>query len=405
MVYDGSPAVDLLPEQAIGRARYMARTPIRVAEPLLDGNERTYVLDCLESTWISSRGKYIEQFEDLVANFCSTQHAIATNNGTTALHLALAALGIGPGDEVIVPTLTYIASVNAIRYCGATPVFVDSLPHQLTLDPGHVAARVTSRTRGILTVPLYGHPVEMNAIQAIAHRHGLFVIEDAAEALGARYHGQPVGSLADCTVFSFFGNKIITTGEGGMIVTSNADLASRMRFLRGQAVSPDKNYWHTDIGFNYRMTNVAAAIGCGQMERIDSHLERRQQVAGWYFHDLSDLQDHLLLPEASAGCHHCYWMYSVILDSSAPIVRDELMQMMAAQGIETRPIFYPVHQMPPYAEPLGSYPVAESQAARGISLPTHGRLTEADVLYVAESLAKAMNSHAQLSPALRRHAA
>jgi perosamine synthetase len=381
------------------------RTPIRVAEPVLDGNERAYVLDCLDSTWISSRGKYIEQFESMVAEFCGVQHGVAANNGTTALHLALAALGVGPGDEVIVPTLTYIASVNAIRYCGATPVFVDSLSPSLTLDPSHVASRITPRTRGILTVPLYGHPVDMDALHALATRHGLFLLEDAAEALGARYRNQSVGSLADATVFSFFGNKIITTGEGGMIVTGNPELAGRMRFLRGQAVSPEKNYWHTDVGFNYRMTNIAAAIGCGQMERIEAHLARRQQVARWYTQALRNHAELVQLPEAGPHCHHCYWMYSIVLQSSQPGLRDAVMQQMAGENIETRPVFYPVHLMPPYAQPSGSYPMAESLAARGISLPTHGRLTEQEVQFVAQALVEAVSSQAKQPAPARRHAA
>ncbi len=260
----------------------MRRSAIRVAEPLLNGNERAYVLDCLDSTWISSRGKYIERFERSVADFCGVEHAVATNNGTTALHLALVAQGIGPGDEVIVPTLTYIASVNAIRFCGATPVFVDSVGPQMTLDPQHVEDRITAKTRGIVTVPLYGHPVDIAAIEGIAGRRGLFVVEDAAEAMGAKVQGRRVGAWGDCATFSFFGNKIITTGEGGMIVTNNSSLAQRMRFLRGQAVSSERCYWHTDVGFNYRMTNVAAAIGCAQMEQIEDHLERRQRVARQY---------------------------------------------------------------------------------------------------------------------------
>jgi perosamine synthetase len=378
---------------------------IRVAEPVLNGNERNYVLDCLESSWISSRGKYIEQFEEAVAGFCGAEYAVATNNGTTALHLALVAHGIGPGDEVIVPTLTYIASVNAIRFCGATPVFVDSVGPQMTLDPQHVAARVTARTRGVVTVPLYGHPVDITAIEQIARRHGLFVVEDAAEALGASICDQRVGAWGDCATFSFFGNKIITTGEGGMIVTRNERLAQRMRFLRGQAVSPDRSYWHTEVGFNYRMTNVAAAIGCAQMECIDDHLQRRQRVAQWYHERLSGHGEHVLLPAAADGCHHCYWMYSVILSPARQIARDTVIQALAERGIETRPVFYPVHWMPPYREPQGSYPVAESLAQNGISLPTHGKLTEADVDYVCQQLIHVLQELAGQTDSRKRRAA
>lgn len=363
----------------------MGRQPIRVAEPILDGNERSYVLDCLDSTWISSRGKYIEQFEAMVAAYCGVGHAVATNNGTTALHLALVALGVGPGDEVIVPTLTYIASVNAIQYCGATPVFVDSLAPSMTLDPVDVTRKITPRTRGIVSVPLFGHPVEWHALQEVATRHQLFVLEDAAEALGSSYAGRMTGAWGTCATFSFFGNKIITTGEGGMVVTDDAQLAARLRLLRGQAVSPERCYWHNEVGYNYRMTNVAAAIGCGQMERIANHLARRQQVARWYFQHLEAHRDLLLLPDQAANCHHCYWMYSIVVKDS-DVDRNQVMSQMAATGIETRPIFYPVHWMPPYQEPVGGYPVAEFHSSHGISLPTHGKLSEEDVAYVCEQL-------------------
>ncbi len=370
----------------------MRRSPIRVAEPVLDGNERAYVLDCLDSTWISSRGKYIERFEAMVAEFVGVRHAIATNNGTTALHLALAALGIGPGDEVIVPTLTYIASVNAIRYCGATPVFVDCSSPSLALDPQQVEEKITSRTRGIVPVPLYGHPVDWTALSELADQFQLSVVEDAAEALGARFQDRPVGAWGTCATFSFFGNKIITTGEGGMVVTDDAELAARLRLLRGQAVSPDRCYWHNEVGFNYRMTNVAAAIGCAQMEKIDDHLARRQQVASWYFSALDGHRDLFLLPDSAPNAHHCYWMFSVVMRSAISASRDDLISQLAECGIETRPIFYPVHWMPPYQEAVGTYPVAEYHSRRGISLPTHGRLTEEDVRYVSEQLVRLARS-------------
>ncbi|MBJ44902.1 MAG: aminotransferase DegT [Planctomycetaceae bacterium] len=370
----------------------MRRKTIRVAEPVLDGNERDYVLDCLDSTWISSRGKYIERFESAFAEFCEVPYAVATNNGTTALHLALAAHNVGPGDEVIVPTLTYVASVNAVRYCGATPVLVDCQGPSLALDPDQVAAKVNPRTRGIVTVPLYGHPVEIDRIESIADRHRLFVVEDAAEALGARYRNRPTGSWGDCATFSFFGNKTITTGEGGMVVTSNPALAERLRLLRGQAVSSDRAYWHTEVGFNYRMTNIAAAIGCAQLERIDELLQRRQQIAAWYNEELGS-QGHLVhTPHVATHCQHSYWMYSILLNREFEVHRDALINQLAERGIETRPMFYPVHLMPPYREPDGRYPHAESFATRGVSLPTHGRLTRDDVHYTCQQLVSALTN-------------
>ena len=360
---------------------------IRVAEPCLDGNEEQYVLDCLRSSWISSRGKYIEQFEEMVASFCGVRHAVATNNGTTALHLALAAHGLRPGDDVLVPSLSYIASANTIHYCHATPVFVDSCTANMTIDPDALGRALTPRTRGIVTVPLYGHPVDLAPILDFAERHGLFVIEDAAEALGARYRGQPIGSLGDCATFSFFGNKIITTGEGGMVVTDDSKLADRLRLLRGQGVSPTRRYWHIDVGFNYRMTNICAAIGCAQMEQIDLHLNRRREVAGWYFDELSRLRDYLVLPQEASWAHHCYWMFTVQLTRRAVRSRDEVIAVLDEKGIETRPVFYPMHTMPPYEHLPADCPVAEQLAATGISLPTHAKLTQADVKTVCHELA------------------
>lgn len=378
---------------------------IHVAEPCLDGNEKIYVMDCLESSWISSRGKYIEQFEEMVADFCSAKHAVATNNGTTALHLALASLGICPGDEVIVPTLSYIASANAVRYCGATPVFVDCCMPHLTLDPAQVVAKITNKTRAIMSVPLYGHPVDLGPLLEIAEEYGLFVVEDAAEALGAKYRGRPVGSLGTCVTFSFFGNKIITTGEGGMIVTQDGDLANRLRLLRGQGVSPTRRYWHTEVGFNYRMTNICAAIGCAQMERIDYHLSRRREVADWYFEALKFHDDIFVLPYQAAWAHHCYWMFTLTMRDHVGVQRDAVIQAMERRGIETRPVFYPMHSMPPYQYDTNRYPVADRYALRGISLPTHAGLSRVDVdLVCRELMASIQEVSSQIETSLPRAA-
>lgn len=378
---------------------------IRVAEPCLDGNEKRYVMDCLESSWISSRGKYIEQFEQMVGDFCGAAYAVATNNGTTALHLALAALGVEPGDEVIVPTVSYVASANAIRYCGARPVFVDScLPH-LTLDPQQLAKQITPKTRGIITVPLYGHPVHLDPVLQFAREHDLFVVEDAAEALGAKYCGRPIGSLGTCVTFSFFGNKIITTGEGGMVVTQDRELADRLRLLRGQGVSPTRRYWHTDVGYNYRMTNICAALGCAQMERIDYHLSRRQELADWYFEGLKSQEEVLVLPRQEAWAHHCYWMFTVTLRDGVNVDRDMLIDSMERRGIETRPVFYPIHWMPPYQREGGVFPIADRYAPRGISLPTHAGLQRKDVDLVCRELIASMREVAVPAKTERARAA
>jgi perosamine synthetase len=361
---------------------------IRVAEPVLDGNEGKYVMNCLEENWISSRGKYIDAFESLIAEYCGTKHAIVTNNGTTSLHLALSAMGISEGDEVIMPTLSYVATANAAAYCGATPVFVDCEPDFFSMNPSKIEQAITPRTRAIMTVPLYGHPVDMDSIQEIAERHGLAVIEDSAESLGAEYKGRRVGSLALCSSFSFFGNKTITTGEGGAITTDNDELATRMRYLRGQAVDPQRNYWHKDVGFNYRMTNIAAAIGVAQAERLPIHVERRREVASWYRDALWSHQSYLQLPKQAEWAKHSYWMYTVLIRDASMALRDSMIHELATLGVETRPVFYPIHTMPSHFRDE-QHPVSERCSYSGLNLPTHGRMKPADVEYVSESLRKA----------------
>ncbi len=369
----------------------MKQPQIRVAEPVLDGCEAQYVLECIQDTWISSRGKYVDRFEAMLAEYCQVREAVVTNNGTSALHLALAACGIGRDDEVILPTLTYVATANAVRYCNAIPVFVDSEPDFLNVDVDRLERAITPRTKAIMTVPLYGHPVDFDPIQQIADRHGLMVIEDSAEALGAKYRGRQVGSLAKCSTFSFFGNKLITTGEGGAVTTDDPELANRLRFLRGQGVDPERRYWHPEIGFNFRMTNVAAAIGVAQMERIDEHTRRRKQVAKWYFERLQDSEHLLQLPHAAEWADHSYWMYTILRRPDVQVDRDEWMAELAQAGIETRPVFYPIHWMPPYRRFTGHFPVADDCSARGINLPTHGKLTESEVDYVCEQVVSAVH--------------
>jgi perosamine synthetase len=351
----------------------------------LSGNEKKYVNECLDTTWISSAGKFITEFEHAFAKVAGTKHAIAVNNGTTALHLALVALGIGPGDEVIVPTLTYIASANAIKYTGATPAFVDSCADTLNLDPQAVEAAITPRTKAIMPVHLYGHPADMTAINKIAAAHNLLVIEDAAEAHGATVNGKPVGSIGDVGVFSFFGNKIVTTGEGGAVTTDDDDLAAHLRILRGQGMDPKRRYWFPIIGFNYRMTNIEAALGLAQLEQFDDFVSRRDAIGARYNELLADVPN-LELPVERDDCRRVTWCYTVIVSDFDAAKRDELMALMAADGIETRPVFYPLHVMPPYYSSV-SYPVAEHLGAAGLSLPTHLSLSDEDLQAVASSLA------------------
>jgi len=364
---------------------------ISVAEPRLVGNERDYVLDCLDSNWISSNGKYIGAFEASFARFCGVKHAIATSNGTTALHLALVALGVGPGDEVLVPTVTYIATANAVRYCGAVPVLVDVDETTMTVCPRDLERRITPRTRGIIPVHLYGHPADMGAIDAIARRHDLFVVEDAAEAHGATYRGRPVGSLGRCGVFSFFGNKIVTTGEGGMVTTDDDELATLLRLYRGQGMDPTRRYWFPVVGYNYRMTNIEAAIGLGQMEGIAAELSLRAALARSYDVALAPLGARLVLPSPAPWATPVTWMYTVYLREGGEEARDGVMRDLDALGIETRPVFYPMHVLPPYRQE-SSFPVADTWAARGINLPTHTRLRQDDVARIADALTHALGS-------------
>lgn len=368
------------------------RPLIPVAAPVFAGREKEYVADCMESGWISSGGKYVELFEAAFAEFCGVRHAIACCNGTAALHVALVALGVGPGDEVIVPTLTFVATANAVTYCGAKPVFVDSEPQTWNLDPAQVEAKITPRTKGIIPVHLYGHPADMDALRPLARRHGLFILEDAAEAHGALYKNQPVGSLGDVAAFSFYGNKIIATGEGGMVTTNDDAIAARVRLLHGQGMDTERRYWFPVVGYNYRMMNLPAAIGLAQLERADWHTSRRREVAETYRRFLRDVSS-LSWQAESEWARHAYWMFTVVLGDRSPLSRDGLMARLYESGVETRPVFYPVHQLPPYRDAARGeeFPVAEGLARRGVSLPTWAGLTPGDLNYVCERLRECLS--------------
>ncbi len=359
---------------------------IPIACPQFRGNEMKYVKECLETTWISSIGRFIPQFEHEFARFCDSNHAISANSGTSALHLALLGMGVQPEDEILIPTLTFVATANAVKYCGARPILIDVEPRTMNIDPQRIEEKITPRTRGMIVVHLYGHPANMDPILEIAKRRGLFVIEDAAEAHGALYKGRKVGGLADIGTFSFFGNKIMTTGEGGMVTVGNENLRDRIQLFRGQGMDPNRRYWFPQVGYNYRMTNIQAAIGLAQLEQIDSHLACYRQVAEWYRRYLAPLADFITLAFEEPWAHHVYWMFNVILRPKVRIERDQFMAKLSEQGIETRPVFYPMHVMPPFRDTQSSYPVADALAQNGISLPTHVALTEEDVSYIADRI-------------------
>jgi perosamine synthetase len=344
----------------------MSKNSIPIYQPDLGGNVKQYVNECLDTSWISSRGRFVAEFEERFAERIGVQHAASVCNGTVALHLALVALGIGPGDEVLVPTLTYIASVNAIAYTGATPVFVDSVRSTWQMDPEDVRRNITPRTRAIMAVHLYGQSCDMQSLVDIAREHRLFLVEDCAEAFGTMYNGQHVGTFGDISTFSFFGNKTITTGEGGMVVTNDKTLNERTRHFKGQGLAAHREYWHDVVGFNYRMTNIAAAIGLAQLERADEFIGNKRELAVRYAAGLEGLP--VELHREAPGTVHSYWMVSILVQR--PEDRDPLRAHLAADGIETRPLFYPVHTMPMYARSYRKHAVAEDLAWRGINLPS-----------------------------------
>lgn len=354
---------------------------IPVYRPFIGETEKRYVNEALDSTWISSRGVFLDRFEKEFPAFLGAEHGVATCNGTVSLHLALVALGIGAGDEVIVPTFTYIASVNAIHYTGATPVFVDSDRDTWNLDPRLIEDLITERTKAVMVVHLYGQPADMDPIMEIARRRGLAVIEDAAEAHGALYRGRAVGTIGTASSFSFFGNKIITTGEGGMVVTNDANLADACRHLRGQGVSSTRTYWHDVVGFNYRMTNIAAAIGVAQLERVRDVLDRKRHIAERYASNLASVES-VTLQHQPDWAENVWWMVSVLVE---PARRDDFMAFLKEEGVDTRPFFHPAHTMPMYPSER-SFPVAEYLGSAGVNLPSYPGLADEEIDFVCEAI-------------------
>jgi perosamine synthetase len=353
---------------------------IPVAAPDLGGNEERYAVEAIRSTWVASTGPFVDRFEADFSRLCGTRFAIPIVNGTAALHLCLVALGAGPGDEVIMPSLTYVATANSAMYQGATPVFVDVDPETWCVDPALVEAAVTPRTRGIVAVHLYGHPADMDALNAIAERHGLWVIEDAAEAHGATYKGRPVGGLATLGAFSFYGNKLLTSGEGGAIVLDDPNLEARLRLYRGQGMDPTRRYFFPVIGYNYRLTNVACAILCAQIERFEEMTASRERIYRAYREGLAGIPGIKFQPSAH-WAHVAPWLFSITVESDAfGRTRDELAAALDKQSIETRPFFMPVHELPPYAGlPTRELPETRRLANTGVNLPTSSRLALSDV--------------------------
>jgi perosamine synthetase len=359
---------------------------IALAAPDLQGREEEYVVQAVRSTWISSTGEFINRFEKDFSVMAGTGQTVAVCNGTVALHLALLALDVRPGDEVLVPSLTYIATANAVRYVGAEPVFVDVDPETWCIDPKLLEASITRRTKGIIAVDLYGHPADMDAINRIAAVHGLWVVEDAAEAHTALYKGRPTGGLAKIGSFSFFGNKIFTCGEGGALTLNDPGLALRIRTLRGQGMDPDRRYFFPVTGYNFRLTNVACAILCAQIERKDEILAKRRNVFTGYRQRLSNIPGIGFQPVAPWAVP-APWMFCLTVDHvQYGHTRDELMAYLKENGVDSRPFFIPLHTLPPFRQESlqrkEALPVTDRLAAAGFNLPTHAGLTESDLDYI-----------------------
>lgn len=364
---------------------------IPVCEPTLTGNELKYVTDCIKTNWISSSGKYIEQFEKIFSEFCNVDYGIACSNGTVALHLAIESLGIGKGDEVIIPAFTMIATANAVIYSGARPVLVDSEKGTWNINPKLIEEKITKNTKAIMVVHTYGHPCNMDPIIRIAKKHSLKVIEDAAEAHGAEYKGRRVGSLSDVAAFSFYGNKIITTGEGGMVVTNDKKIAERAKVLRNHAFI-EPRFLHKEVGFNYRMTNIQAAIGVAQMEYANKLVNARITHAKLYNRLLKGVNG-ITLPPEKEWAKNVYWMYGLLIEEEFGLTKDKVMKNLYEKGIDTRSFFYPMHKQPVFKrdderfpDTTGSYPVSEDIYNKGFYLPSGSSLTEEQIKTVANAL-------------------
>lgn len=378
---------------------------IPVCKPWLPGNERKYVLDTIDTNWISSAGSYIKRFEEGFANFCGVEYAVCCSSGFAALHLACAALGLKEGDEVIVPTFTMIACTNAIILTGAKPVFVDSDKETYNINADKIEEKITKNTKAIMVVHIYGHPCDMDKIMKIAKRHNLYVIEDCAEAHGAEYKGKKVGSFGDVGCFSFYSNKILTTGEGGMCVTNDPKLEEEISALKahylksgrssgtGYLKSTAQKFVHEKVGFNYRMTNIQAAIGLAQVENAKMLVEARRSVGIRYNKQLKGIKG-LILPVERDYAKNVYWMYGVVLSDEIKLTKEEVIQKLEEKGIDTRSFFVPLHLQPAYTNRTvknspdcnGKFPIAEKIGERGFYLPSSSNITDEDIKQVSEAL-------------------
>lgn len=365
---------------------------IPVNEPLLDGNEKKYLMECIETGWISSEGPFIRTFEDNFAKRVGRLHGVAVCNGTAAIDAAVDALDIGPGDEVIMPAFTIISCIGQIIRAGAKPVLVDSDPVTWNMDVAQIEAKITGKTKAIMVVHIYGLPVDMDPVLEVAKRHGLRIIEDAAEMHGQTYRGRPCGSFGDISTFSFYPNKHITTGEGGMIVTTDASLAETCRSLRNLCFQPAKRFVHERLGWNLRMTNLQAALGLAQMERLDEFVLRKRKMGALYTELLQGIAGVQLPLPRTDYADNIYWVFGLVLDESVPFGAEEAMRRLGQMGIGSRPFFCPMN-LQPVLRRLGlfkgeQYPVAEKLYHRGFYIPSGLALTENQMREAADGVRK-----------------
>ena len=364
---------------------------IPVSQPDFRGNEKKYILECLASSWISSRGDFVRRFEEAFAKEVSqTKYALTTSSGTTALHLALASLGIGRGDEVILPTFTMIATANTVTYLGAKPVLVDASFPSWNMDVTKIKEKISSKTKAIIAVHIYGSPVEMEKVWLLAKKYNLWIVEDAAVALGAEYRGKRVGGLGDVAAFSFYANKVITTGEGGMVTTNNSRIAKRIEILRNHAFDAQRHFWHKFLGYGYKMTSLQAAVGVAQTERFEEMVKKRRRNAELYTKHLSSVKG-LILPKEQPGTKNIFWMYSVLVDKDFALACDELRFYLAKRGVETRSFFIPIHLQPIYFNQFVSqkFPAAEELSQKGMYLPQGSKLTVKEIEFICQQIKKA----------------
>lgn len=366
---------------------------IPVNEPLLNEQAAKYVEECVRTAWISSDGRFIREFEKRWADYCRMPYGIAVSNGTVALEAAMACLDLEPGAEVIMPTFTIISCALAVIEAGAVPVLVDCDPRTWCMNVDEVAARITDRTRAIMPVHIYGHPVDMDPILELARQHDLFVIEDAAEAHGADYKGRKAGGIGDLSCFSFYANKIITTGEGGMVLARREDHAERLRGERNLCFRPERRFYHTELGHNYRLTNLQAAIGVAQIEQIEKHLQQKRWMGRAYTEQLKVLPQ-ITLPAEEPWAKNVYWMYGIVLADDVPYDAADFARRLKAEGVDTRPFFLGMHEQPVLQQRglFGGecYPIAERLARRGLYLPSGLTLTEAQLDQVCEAVRRVL---------------